>query len=58
MILLLNEIGEELNCTEDEFNLILNSTTEWEYWFRITNLGKEFFDNTFSKFFREERINR
>lgn len=57
LVIVLNEKGEKSNFNDVEFRFILDSRSEWEYWFRITELGKEYFNNRFSDFFHKELIN-
>ncbi len=51
MIDLLSETGDKIDYSNLEE--ILDSNTEWVYWFRITESGKNFFDDNYTEFFSE-----
>jgi len=51
MVELLNETGDKIDYSN--LKEILDSNTEWVYWFRITEIGKNFFDEHYTKFFAE-----
>lgn len=58
MVDILNEKGEVCCFSYNEFSSILDSSCDWEYWFRITVQGKEHFNNTFAEYIHRDLINR